>query len=64
MSDCIHHWVIESSNGRRHSPGRCLNCGVGREFDNSPQVSHYHHQNREAPTKGATPWRLMSPQPK
>lgn len=33
MTACIHHWRIESPNGRT-SPGVCLRCGEQREHPN------------------------------
>ena len=32
---CVHSWTIESSNGRRESPGRCGKCGAVGSFANS-----------------------------
>ena len=31
----VHDWYIEPANGRRHSPGICLDCGAERKFSNS-----------------------------
>lgn len=34
MSDCVHHWVIESPGGRE-SRGVCKRCSVQKGFANS-----------------------------
>ena len=31
----VHDWLIEEANGRRHSPGICLDCGAERRFSNA-----------------------------
>ena len=37
VSDCCHHWVIESPSGPT-SDGKCRDCGEMREFKNSIQI--------------------------
>jgi hypothetical protein len=39
MSSCIHHWRIETPNGRRELPAQCVKCKASRMFatpDNEP----------------------------
>lgn len=40
VSNCAHHWVIESPAGPV-SRGQCKRCGEEREFLNSPDSSFY-----------------------
>lgn len=30
---CVHHWVVESPDGRRELPGKCKKCGLERLFE-------------------------------
>ncbi len=45
VSDCVHHWMIESPNGPV-SMGTCRVCGESSEFKNSIQGSGW---DRESP---------------
>jgi hypothetical protein len=49
ISDCCHHWVIESPDGPTSS-GICRDCGEMRDFKNSIQVTSWasvgSHANR------------------
>lgn len=38
MTVCVHHWLIDSPNGRT-SRGRCKVCGAERDFRNYPDWS-------------------------
>jgi hypothetical protein len=50
LSDCCHHWVIESPCGPT-SAGTCRDCGENREFKNSIQITSWEsvgsHANRK-----------------
>ena len=50
---CVHHWRIESPNGRT-SAGTCRRCGATRDFANSTENVMWEHTNtlRNAPTSG------------
>lgn len=32
MDSCIHHWRIETPNGQRELPARCVKCHASRTF--------------------------------
>ena len=36
VKECVHHWIIESPDGRRQSPGTCRKCGAEGSSSNSP----------------------------
>ena len=50
---CVHHWVIESPNGRE-SAGHCKRCGRTRNFANATENVMWEHTNtlRSSPTSG------------
>ena len=50
---CVHHWIIESPNGRE-SAGHCKRCGRRRNFANSTENVMWEHTNtlRNSPTSG------------
>lgn len=33
MAACIHHWRIESPNGQKELPARCVKCDASRVFN-------------------------------
>ena len=47
VSDCMHHWVIESPNGPT-SQGVCKLCGALGEFRNSMPGSGWDRGNPQA----------------
>jgi hypothetical protein len=42
--DCVHHWRIESPNGRE-SQGTCRRCGATRNFSNSTESVMWEQSN-------------------
>jgi hypothetical protein len=47
VSDCCHHWVIESPSGPV-SAGTCRDCGEIREFKNSIQITSWESVGNQA----------------
>ena len=47
ITDCIHHWVIESPNGPV-SQGVCKLCGLGSEFRNSIQETGWDRESQSS----------------
>jgi hypothetical protein len=41
---CVHHWIIESPNGRE-SRGACKRCGLQKEFVNSTESVQWEQNN-------------------
>ncbi len=50
---CVHHWIIESPNGRT-SAGVCKRCGDTRDFANATENVMWEHTNtlRSSPPIG------------
>ena len=43
-ANCVHHWIIESPNGRESS-GSCKHCGKTKEFVNSTESVMWEQTN-------------------
>lgn len=44
QASCVHHWIIESPNGRE-SRGVCKHCGLQKEFVNSTESVMWEQTN-------------------
>ncbi len=44
QANCVHHWMIESPNGRE-SRGACKRCGLQKEFMNSTESVMWEQTN-------------------
>jgi hypothetical protein len=42
--NCVHHWLIESPNGRE-STGTCKRCGASKSFANSTEQVMWEQTN-------------------
>lgn len=47
ITDCVHHWVIESPNGPV-SQGVCKLCGLGSQFRNSIQETGWDRESQSS----------------
>lgn len=54
MSDCVHHWRIETPNGTPEVDGVCKNCGEQRVFHSSTDWE-IAYNNQRTDKKGRKP---------
>ena len=50
QTECVHHWMIDSPSGSKHSSGTCKHCDTTRsDFENSIEYSVWYGFNKTRP---------------